>query len=857
MSRRPSALLVRCVSPWFAVLMLAIVCPALVLGDVAPMQVPAPKDAAELSAIEAKVKQVVAKVLPSVVGVRVGNSQGSGVIVSEDGYVMTAGHVVGKPGQDVTFFFFDGKTAKGKTLGMFGTLDAGLLKITEEGKKWPFCEKGVSKDVKTGAWCVAVGHPLGYQEGRPPVVRVGRVLRVDEDVLQTDCPLVGGDSGGPLFDLDGKVVGINNRIGGPTDMNFHVPVDVFRANWDRLVKGDSWQLSLPGRDSADVKAPFRPLVAEASRCVVRILCNGQEVALGTIVGPDGWIVTKASELRGKIVCRLRDGRELVAGVAGINDVFDLAMLKVNASSLPVIPWTAAQPGVGQWVAAPGPSDEPLAVGVISVPRRPIPAISGMLGIVLKAVDGPAEIEQVLPKSPAETAGLKAKDIITQVDGKAVANRTELVNELRKHRAGVTVTLAVKRGEQTLTIMATLANLETPETLQRNMQNSMGVGVSKRRDAFPVVLQHDTVIRPVDCGGPMVDLTGKVIGVNVAHAGRTETYCVPGDVLVMLMYDLMSGRLNPVLLAETRVTAAKAATEKARAEQKTADESAAAAKAAATKATEEAKAAEAAAAASKTAAEKASADQKAAEDQVAPTKAAADKAAGEAKAAEDRAVPLRAAADKAAAEGKDAEQQAAAAKANSEKVAAEAKNILDQATAARAAVGAAPADQKPAAEQAAKAAEDKAAAAKAAADQAAAAQKAADDRVAAAKATIDKSAAERKASEDAVAATKAATDKAAADFKAATDRVPAAKALAEKAAADRKPVDEKAAAAKTAAEKALAQQKSADERAALAKSLVDKAASEEKMAESRVASAKAAAEKAAADQKAPEKPAAKP
>ncbi len=77
-----------------------------------------------------------------------------------------------------------------------------------------------------------------------------------------------------------------------------------------------------------------------------------------------------------------------------------------------------------------------------------------------------------------------------------------------------------------------------------MQNRSPVGISGRHDDFPAVLQHDTLLRPGECGGPLVDLSGKVIGVNIARGGRTETYAVPSDVLIGLLYDLMSGRLRP-------------------------------------------------------------------------------------------------------------------------------------------------------------------------------------------------------------------------------------------------------------------------------------------------------------------------
>ena len=89
---------------------------------------------------------------------------------------------------------------------------------------------------------------------------------------------------------------------------------------------------------------------------------------------------------------------------------------------------------------------------------------------------------------------------------------------------------------------------------------MGGGISNRHNDFPAVLQHDSVLRPADCGGPLVDLSGKVVGVNIARGGRTETYCVPSEALLGLMYDLMSGRLDPTIVA-AKTAAQKAAADK--------------------------------------------------------------------------------------------------------------------------------------------------------------------------------------------------------------------------------------------------------------------------------------------------------
>jgi serine protease Do len=169
----------------------------------------------------------------------VGNASGSGVIVNEDGYVLTAGHVSERADREVTILLSDGRRVKGKTLGANRGMDSGLIKITDEGP-WPFAEMGKSSELKPGQWCVATGHPGGYKPGRTPVVRLGRVLAVTDRVVQTDCALVGGDSGGPLFDLEGRVIGIHSRIGGPIFANLHIPVDTYQTTWDRLARAEVW-----------------------------------------------------------------------------------------------------------------------------------------------------------------------------------------------------------------------------------------------------------------------------------------------------------------------------------------------------------------------------------------------------------------------------------------------------------------------------------------------------------------------------------------------------------------------------------------------------------------------------------------
>jgi len=204
-----------------------------------------PISVSDLRAMQQQIQEIAKKVIPCTVGVRVGHSYGSGVIVNKEGYILTAAHVAGKPGEHAMLILHDGRSVSGTTLGMHRTLDAGMVKITAaetaNHNEWPYAPLGISAKLVPGQWCLATGHPGGIEPGRAPILRVGRVLSIKADAtITTDCTLIGGDSGGPLFDIDGKVIGIHSRIGNPLTVNLHVPVDAYRREWDRLVAGEAW-----------------------------------------------------------------------------------------------------------------------------------------------------------------------------------------------------------------------------------------------------------------------------------------------------------------------------------------------------------------------------------------------------------------------------------------------------------------------------------------------------------------------------------------------------------------------------------------------------------------------------------------
>jgi serine protease Do len=299
------------------------------------------------------------------------------------------------------------------------------------------------------------------------------------------------------------------------------------------------------RDGREVRSAFRSLVADASQSTVRVVCNGTETVLGTIVSEDGFIVTKYSELKEPVTCRLADGRHFSARVIGEDPSYDLAMLKIEATELKPIQWSDDEngPAVGQLLATVLDGGElPREIGVVSVPLRKIPRPEGRLGIMFTGADDSPTISSVEFRSAAQRAGLRMGDVVLRAADKSITTRQDLIDLIHQHKPGDTVALVVHRGDKDIDISATLA---TDQGGRSERMNAMGTTPSKRATDFPSVIQHDTALMSSDCGGPLVDLSGKVVGINIARGGRTETYAAPASRVRLLLTDLESGKLAPV------------------------------------------------------------------------------------------------------------------------------------------------------------------------------------------------------------------------------------------------------------------------------------------------------------------------
>lgn len=294
------------------------------------------------------------------------------------------------------------------------------------------------------------------------------------------------------------------------------------------------------RRHTSVVSAFREAVADPAKSTVEVICDYDTTGLGAIVAANGYILTKASDLKGKIVCRLHDKSRYDARIIGVSKEHDLALLKIEADGLTPVVWSdQSETPVGSWLATPGMGEDAVSIGVVSAAPRSIAAPRPILGVLLGQADEGPRIDEIMPDSGAEKAELKIGDFIVGVNDVETMTREELIKGIGRFRPGDEVRLTIRRGGEELTIRATLGPLpDDGEVNRHEFQNHLGGDLSRRRAGFPSVFQHDTVLRPDQCGGPIVDLDGHAVGINIARAGRVASFAVPAAVVQEVLASLM-------------------------------------------------------------------------------------------------------------------------------------------------------------------------------------------------------------------------------------------------------------------------------------------------------------------------------
>ena len=534
-------------------------------------------------ALQAKIQDVYARRSPCVVRLWTENADGeavdvngypagdaySGVIIEPTGLILTCAHHGYAPETKLTIQLADGKRVTGKILGRFqrdglkslGVVpDLGLAKITDPGE-WPAAVIDANEPREAGRICMAIGYPAVLRAGRPPLLRIGRTLPRFPGLpwRETTSTVFGGDSGGPLFDLAGRVVGIASGGDGVTASRYQI-VTFLNEYQERLeageiVSGPEKEVIRVLRGSPAHPSAFVPLpdledrIQQVRRSVVQIKDGPNSIAAGLIITADGLAITKASLVarRPEWPCRLFyvEDKAIVKGrVVATSPEYDLALMKLDLRQWFVAPWSENRPAVGTIVASPL-GVRPLQFSVVGAEESEEPAIVGVRPQIPLSVERTEQGPPVVRQFEWDTAEfdsyrelLQSGDVITSLNGTPTPT-TEVfwLTYNRMYRApgsfhGDWIRVGLRRNAENFTVHIPKIHSANAGDLTWHSNP-----LSLRREAFPAVISHDGRIRPEQCGGPLVDLDGSVIGLNIARTDPTRTLAIPADVLQKIIADL--------------------------------------------------------------------------------------------------------------------------------------------------------------------------------------------------------------------------------------------------------------------------------------------------------------------------------
>lgn len=316
------------------------------------------------------------------------------------------------------------------------------------------------------------------------------------------------------------------------------------------------------RESPEVMSAWIPALEKARRATVRITTKDDKVlVLGCAVHSDGWIVTKASEvidrkgrLREGVEVRFPEGLRLPATLKDVHSRYDIALLKVEARGLRVMDFSHTEvPPPGSYLAAASPEKLPVAVGVLSVPPRNLDERDkGFLGVSLAQEGSRVKVIRVGENTAAAIAGIRQDDVLKSLNGKSVESVGEAISLITNFKPYDTVKVVVQRGDEEKELSATVWSRPEGFTgLTEDVRSLMSGNLSRSRRGFPAAMQHDMVLEPGECGGPLVDLDGNVVGLNIARSGRIDSYAVPSAVVHELLRTVTSGRFHRPELEELR------------------------------------------------------------------------------------------------------------------------------------------------------------------------------------------------------------------------------------------------------------------------------------------------------------------
>lgn len=346
------------------------------------------------------------------------------------------------------------------------------------------------------------------------------------------------------------------------------------------------QKNVLNNQANDFYSAATPAVTQAAKSTVTLSYRGIMVSYGTVVKSPitgkNVILTKWSEIAHKykrLLVTTSSGKYHQASLIGIYPEHDLAMLETELKLTPLNLQLNHSPRLGEFIALAGPQGQVLSLGVISVQERSLrESDKAYLGVLMdfdQSTPLGTPLERVVPESPAAAAGLRQGDIVTAIDQKPIKGALEMRNTLQKLIPGSEVHVSYRRGKSEKNTRVRLGSRpreldprRIPQKRMNEMQQ-MGAVPNRVRQDFPNVIQSDLPIQPDEtpenpsdnytneCGGPVVDLNGRTVGIVIARGSRIKTFIIPTSTIQQLLSQppsvLKNTRYEDLSAANSRTT----------------------------------------------------------------------------------------------------------------------------------------------------------------------------------------------------------------------------------------------------------------------------------------------------------------
>jgi serine protease Do len=393
-------------------------------------------------------------------------AKGSGFIISSSGIIVTNNHVVNQA-KTVSVTLSDGSTYPAKVLGTDSRTDLAVLKI-DAGRPLPYVDLGSSANVEPGEWVVAMGNPFGLGGS----VTAGIVSALGRDIgdgpydkfIQVDAPINEGNSGGPLFDQNGEVIGVNTAIlsptGGSVGIGFAIPSDQVKRVVVALETGGKVVRGYLGVAAQEIS----PQMAQAMGLATDNPSN--DGALIAAISPHS-PADRAGLKPGDVITAVNGAAvtnpsDLAADIANVDPGHDTTIsyirggktnsISVAVTTMPANPDASFQQGSGSQPQAAVPGNAGL--GLTLAPLTP--DLRSQLNLPADA-DG-AVVAQVKPNSPADQAGVQAGDLLVGVGPADISDPDDAVNAINsaKKSGSPAVALRIIRQGQALFVGVALS-----------------------------------------------------------------------------------------------------------------------------------------------------------------------------------------------------------------------------------------------------------------------------------------------------------------------------------------------------------------------------------------------------------------